>query len=77
MLFVPMSSFSGGRLCSEAYVLTEQNCGFPSNLKLRGHDMRTDCLRLLLSLFLVGVICPLMQEHFILALLKCKALYCG
>ena len=71
MLLVPMSSFSGGRPCSEAQVLTGQNCGFPSHLKLSGHDMHTDCLRLLLSLFLVGVICPVMQEHFILAL------YCG
>ena len=72
-----MSSFSGGRLCAGAQALTEQNCGFPSHLKVRGHDVHTDCLRLLLSLFLVSVICPLMQEHFILALLKCKALYCG
>ena len=39
--------------------------------------MHTDCLRLLLSLFLVGVIYPVTQEHFILAHLKCKALYCG
>ena len=58
-------------MCWSVKALTEQNCGFPSHLKLRGHDMYTDCLRLLLSLFLVSVICLLMQEHFILALLKC------
>ena len=39
--------------------------GIVYHLKVRGHDMHTNCLRLLLSLFLVSVICPLMQEQFL------------
>ena len=38
---------------------------------LRGNDTHVDFLRLL---FLVGMICPLMQEHFLRPLLKRKSL---
>ena len=43
-------------------VLTELNVIFAAYLILRGHDMHIDFLPLL---FLVGMICPLMQEHFL------------
>ena len=35
---------------------------FAACFKLRGHDTRTNFLWLL---FLMGMICPLMQEHFL------------
>ena len=38
---------------------------FAGSFILRGHDAHIDFLRLL---FLVGMICPLMQEHFLLPL---------
>ena len=41
---------------------------------LRGRDTHIDFLRLL---FLVDLICPLMQEHFLSLLLKRKSLHCG
>ena len=50
----------------ESNVLTEQNMWFSlliSNL-LRARDTHIDFLRIKLSLFLDGALCPLMQEHF-------------
>ena len=35
---------------------------FAASFKLRGHAMHINFLRLL---FLMGMICPLMQEHFL------------
>ena len=35
---------------------------FAASFKLRGHDTPINFLRLL---FLMGMICPLMQEHFL------------
>ena len=49
-------------------------CDFATYYILRGRDTHIDFLWLL---FLVGMICPLMQEHFLLPFLKCKALHCG
>ena len=48
------------------------NVIFVAYFILRGHDRHF--LRLLL--FLTGMICPLMQKHFLWLLLKCNALYC-
>ena len=53
MLLFPMSFF-----CSGGFSFKWENVIFASYL--RGRDMHIDFLRLL---FLVGVICPLMQEH--------------
>ena len=47
------------------------NVNFAACFILRGHDTHIDFLRLL---FLVGMICPLMKEHFHRPLLKRKAL---
>ena len=47
------------------------NVVFAACFILRGHDTHIDFLRLL---FLVGMICPLMQEHFLRPLLKRKSL---
>ena len=49
------------------------NVFFTAYFILRGHD--THFLQLLL--FLVGMIWPLMQEHFLWPLLKCNAFHCG
>ena len=53
MLLFPMSFF-----CSGGFSFKWENVIFA--FYLRGCDMHIDFLRLL---FLVGVICPLMQEH--------------
>ena len=50
------------------------NVIFASCFVLRGRDTHFDFLRLL---FLVDLICPLMQEHFLSLLLKRKSLHCG
>ena len=47
------------------------NVIFAACFILRGHDTHIDFLRLL---FLVGMICPLMQQHFLWPLLKRKSL---
>ena len=53
------------------YILGSVTVNFASCFILRGHDTHIDFLRLL---FLVGMICPLMQEHFLRPLLKRKYL---
>ena len=58
----------------EEKVLTEQMWFFPSYFILRGHDTHINFLRLL---FMVGMICPLIQGHFLWPLLKSQALQCG
>ena len=55
MLLFPMSFF-----CSGGFSFKGENVIFAAYFILRGRDMHTDFLRLL---FLVGVICPPMQEH--------------
>ena len=62
-----------GRLCSGRFSCNWANVFFAAFFILWGRDTYIDFLRLL---FLVDVICPLMQEHFIWALLKRKALHC-
>ena len=54
-----------GRLCSGRK-------RFAAYSILRGHDTHINFLQLL---FLVGMICPLMQEHFLWPLLKCNGLH--
>ena len=53
--------FLTGRLCSGGKRFDWSNVIFAAYFKLRGHDTQIDFLR---SLFLVGMICPLMQENF-------------
>ena len=76
MMLVPMNFFSSGRICSGGFfVLTEQTCIiFAACFILRGLEKHVDFLRFM---FLVGIICPLMQEHFLWPLLKCKLPLCG
>ena len=62
-----------GRLCSGRFSSNWANVFFAAFFILWGRDKYIDFLWLL---FLVDVICPLMQEHFIWALLKSKALHC-
>ena len=64
MMLVPMNFFSSGRICSGGFfVLTEQTCIiFAACFILRGLEKHIDFLRFM---FLVGIICPLMQEHFL------------
>ena len=50
------------------------NVIFAASFILRGRDAHIDLLQLS---FLVGVIFPLMQEHFSWALLKRKVIHCG
>ena len=47
---------------------------FAAYFILKGRDTHINFLQLL---FMVGMICPLMQEHFLWPLLKSKALQCG
>ena len=76
MMLVPMNFFSSGRICSGGFfILTEQTCIiFAACFILRGLEKHIDFLRFM---FLVGIICPLMQEHFLWPLLKCKLPLCG
>ena len=59
---------SGGKRFDWANVI------FAAYFILRGRDTHINFLRLL---FMVGMICPLMQEHFLWPLLKSKALQCS
>ena len=62
MLLVPMNFFHWRvDYTSEGKRFHSANMIFTAYFILRGHD--THFLRLLL--FLVGMICPLMQEHFL------------
>ena len=63
-----------GRLCSGGKHFEWANVIFAAYFILRGCDTHINFLQLLL---MVGMICPLMQEHFIWPLLKSKALQCG
>ena len=63
-----------GRLCSGGKRFDWANVIFAAYFILRGRDTHINFLRLL---FMVGMICPLMQEHFLWPLLKSKALQCG
>ena len=63
--------FSGGYIIFWVLLFEWVNVNFAGCFILRGHDAHIDFLRLL---FLVGMICPLMQEHFLLPLLKRKSL---
>ena len=76
MMLVPIIFFFSQtvRLCSEGKRFDWANVIFAAYFILRGRDTYINFLRLL---FMVGMICPLMQEHFISLLLKSKALQCG
>ena len=63
--------FSGGYIIFWVLLFEWVNVNFAACFILRGHDTRIDFLRLL---FLFGMICPLMQEHFLRPLLKLKSL---
>ena len=71
MLLVPEIVFSGGYIIFWVLLLEWENVNFAACFILRGHDTHVDFLRLL---FLVGMICLLMQEHFLRPLLKRKSL---
>ena len=71
MLLVPKIVFSGGYIIFWVLLFEWVNVNFAACFILRGHDTHIDFLRLL---FLVGMICPLMQEHFLRPLLKRKSL---
>ena len=71
MLLVPKIVFSGGYIMFWVLLFECVNVNFAACFILRGHDTRIDFLRLL---FLFGMICPLMQEHFLRPLLKLKSL---
>ena len=71
MLLVPKIVFSGGYIIFWVLLFEWVNVNFAACFILRGHDTHIDFLRLL---FLIGMICPLMQEHFLRPLLKCKSL---
>ena len=64
--------FSGGYIIFWVLLFGWVNVNFAACFILRGHDMHIDFLWLL---FLVGMICPLMQEHFLRLLLKRKSLH--
>ena len=63
--------FSGGYIIFWVLPFEWVNVNFAACFILRGHDTHIDFLRLL---FLVSMICPLMQEHFLRPLLKRKSL---
>ena len=63
-----------GRLCSGGRRFDWANVIFAAYFTLRGRDKHINYQRLL---FMVGMICPLMQEHFLWPLLKSKALQCS
>ena len=63
-----------GRLCSGGKRFDWANVIFVAYFILRGRDMHINFLRLL---FMVDMICPLMQEHFLRPLSKSKAHQCG
>ena len=71
MLLVPKINFSGGYIIFWVPLFQWVNVNFAACFILRGLDTHIDFLRLL---FLVGMICPLMQEHFLRPLLKRKSL---
>ena len=71
MLLVPNIVFPGGYIIFWVLLFEWVNVNFVAYFILRGHDTHIDFLRLL---FLVGMICPLMQEHFLWPLLKHKSL---
>ena len=71
MLLVQKIVFSGGYIIFWVLPFEWVKVNFAACFILRGHDTHIDFLRLL---FLVGMICPLMQEHFLRALLKRKSL---
>ena len=71
MLLVPKIVFSGGYVIFWVLFFEWANVNFAACFILRGHDTHIDFLRIL---FLVGMICPLMQEHFLRPLLKRKSL---
>ena len=72
MLLVPMVfSSPTSRLCSGGKLFDWANVIFAAYFILRGRDTHIDFLRLL---FMVGMICLSMQEHFLWPLFKCKAL---
>ena len=71
MLLVPKLFSLVDILYSGFYSLNEYMWILPLFFILEGHDKHIDFLRLL---FLVGMICPLMQEHFLRPLLKRKSL---
>ena len=56
------------------FYLSKCNFALITYIVLRGRDTHIDFP---LVIVLVGMICPLMQEHFLLPFLKCKALHCG
>ena len=58
-----------GRLCSGGKRFDWANVIFAAYFILKGRDTHINFLRLL---FMVGMICPLMQEHFLWPLLKVK-----
>ena len=63
MLLVPMIFFPlTDRLCSGGKHFDWASVTFASYYMLRGRDTHITFLRLL---FMVGMICPLMEEHFI------------
>ena len=71
MLLVPKIVFSGGYIIFWVLLFEWVNVNFAACFILRGHDTHIDFLWLL---FLVGMICHLMQEHFLWPLLKRKSL---
>ena len=73
-LFQWIFFFWTDRLCSGGKRFDWANVIFAAYFILRGLDTHINFLRLL---SMVGMICPLMQEHFLWPLLKSKALQCG
>ena len=75
MLLVPINfSFCWVDYALEGSTFPLSNVILAACFTLRGHGTH---IVLLWFLFLVGRICPLMQEHFLWPLLKRKAFYCG
>ena len=71
MLLVPMIFFPCGYIIYWVVCFDWVNVIFAACFILRGHDTHIDFLRLL---FLVGMICPLMQEHFLWPLWRRQSL---
>ena len=62
----------------EATILPSCNCCSKSVSKIVIYHLdKLECFDFLWLLFLVSIICPLMQEHFLWPLLKRKSLHCG
>ena len=76
MLLVPINvSFCWVDYALEGSTFLLSNVILAACFTLRGHVVAHTVL--MWFLFLVGRICPLMQEHFLWPLFKHKAFYCG